>query len=45
MCFKHARFEVEVRCVRQTVASMGLAFGEEIQDGKKDFTIIDIGNS
>ena len=40
-CFKHDEFEVVVQRVQQTVANMGLASREEVQDGKKDFIIID----
>lgn len=41
-CFKHVEFEVVVQRVQQTVANMGLASREEVQDGKKDFIIIDM---
>lgn len=45
MCFRHAEFEAVIGCVQQTVVSIGLAFREEIQDGKKDFITIDIDSS
>lgn len=41
-CFKHVEFEVVVQRVQQTVANMSLASREEVQDGKKDFIIIDM---
>lgn len=45
MYFKHAEFEVVVGCIQQTVARMGLAaLGEEMQDEKQDFIIIDINS-
>lgn len=41
-CSEHTEFEVVVQHVQQTVASMGPAFREVVQDGKKDFIIIDM---
>lgn len=40
-CSKHTEFEMVVH-VQQTVASMGPAFREVVQDGKKDFIYIDM---
>ena len=41
-CSEHIEFEVVVQHVQQTVASMGPAFREVVQDGKKDFIFIDM---